>query len=150
MPDYLAHEIDPETIRISVDVPFMEHLSELIYRARNKARASRKVVAISHYTKVEEPLIAGDTPTTSEMISFRDYEPEFFAKGVHQCPQNADADWEQQHKQARPFPSILVDESGAVAVAKPGLCDGCVHNLHRKTQGHCTGLRFTPLLEVQQ
>ena len=148
MSAYRFDEIDPTTIHLNVDVPFVEHLASLVYQAKLKARMHGKIVLVHHVEEVTPSDIEGGSPTVTDLIRFRDYEKDFFDSGYHQCPRNADATWEELNKRPRPFPSILVDETGQVVVSKPSLCDSCVFGLQRKVQGHCDGRKFKALPEV--
>lgn len=142
---YLPHEIDPETLHIAVNAPLLEHLAEGVHVAVGLARARNKVVLIHHIR--EEGLLdpTGALITSTDSIVFRDHDPAFFAKREIQCPREADAQWEAQHDEARPFPSIIVQPTGAIAVSKPNLCDSCVFRLARATTGSCAFRQFTPL-----
>jgi hypothetical protein len=145
---YAPEEIDPETLHLSVDVPFMEHLAGLIYQARWRARTQHKVVLVHHDVEMVPAAVEGGSPTTRQVIGYVDREPDLFAKATLQCPRAADAEWEAQHQRPRPFPSILVNPQGQVAVSKPGLCAQCVFGLSRQVTGHCDRRQFTPLPEV--
>lgn len=170
---YGPDEIDPETIRITVDAPFLENLQDLTEKAIRRARYDNKVAVVHHYRELKyadvpapepgadvvpdavaaEPAVVG----YQDFVGFRDYEPDMFEKGEFQCPRDADAEWEAQNKAPRPFPSIMVARdlkdpaSGkvSVVVSKPSLCDSCEHSLSRKLKGMCPGLRFTPLQQLQ-
>ena len=154
---YLDHEIDPESVHISVNVPFMAHLEDLVQMAVYLAQRG-KVVAISHD---QDQVVADDgTVRLVDVIGYRDFEPDWFEKRDLLCPRDADLEWERQQAEAgnprpRPFPSILVKPPkipGAAAqlvVSKPSLCEGCVHWLGRALSGTCVGKAFTPLTEAR-
>lgn len=162
MPLFTPDQIDPETIRITVDAPFLENLQALTQQAIEKARFGKKVALIHHYRQDLYETLPEDAPADAapsivgyqDWVGFRDYEPDFFEKGEYQCPRDADGQWENEHGgKPRPFPSIMVTadprdpDSGRVeiVVSKPSLCDSCVHGLSRKIAGHCIGLRFESL-----
>lgn len=144
MPRYLADQIDPATLHLVVDQPFLEHLEELTQRAVAIAQFQQLIVLIHHQTVEEEN-------TTKEKLVYRTHAPEVFHKGLIRCPRDADALWEQQNGKPRYFPSILVEptqplwSAPAVVVSKPSLCEGCVHYLHRQTAGDCHGLAYQSL-----
>lgn len=146
MSNYLPHEIDPETLRVAVDVPFMDHLKNLMDKAMDLSRRG-KVVSIYHQHDPAYTNEAGEEVAAADHIGYRDYEPDFFNKGYFLCPRDADAEFEVQNKSSRPFPSIII-EDGKPIVSKPGLCDQCEHRLHRATKGNCQGLRFKALAKV--
>ena len=144
MPRYLADQIDPATLHLVVDQPFLDHLEELTQRAVAIAQFQQLVVLIHHQTVEEEG-------TIKEKLVYRTYAPEMFAKGLVRFPRDADALWEQQNQRPRYFPSILVAptqpmwSAPEVVVSKPSLCEGCQHYLHRQTTGDCHGLAYQAL-----
>ena len=148
MPEYLPGDVDASTIHLTIDAPFRENLEGLIYMARVKARTMNKVVLVYHELQQGAVVVEGVSPQVHEVIAVKDFEPDFFNKLVLQCPRAADIEFEEQQKKPRPFPSILVNPQGKVAVSKPSLCDSCVHRLQKGAFGHCHQLQFTPLAEV--
>lgn len=144
MPRYLADQIDPSTLHLVVDQPFLDHLEELTQRAVAIAQFQQLIVLIHHQSVEEENQV-------KEKLVYRTYAPENFHKGLIRCPRDADALWEKQNQRPRYFPSILVEprqplwSAPEVVVSKPSLCEGCVHRLHRATQGDCHGLAYQAL-----
>ena len=159
MPEFRdVFQIDPEGVRIDVDVDFIAHLEELTMRALEAVVFEGKYVVIHHETVVDElvdPFTQEYSTEVSEKLHYRDFEPEFFVNGHFQCPRDADLEWQEQQEaltgkaSPRPWPSIMVypGPTGApeAVVANPSLCDGCMHRLRRAQVGQCYGLRYEPI-----
>jgi hypothetical protein len=141
MPRYLEFDIDPETVRIDADVPFLEHLEEAVQTGIARATRKNKFVLIFFHEATVEEL--DGTVKTYPSVAYLDKEPDFFAKDEYQCPEYADEEWARQNltpagePQPRPFPSIMIRPDGRVITSKPSLCEGCVHRLAKARDGHC-------------
>ena len=125
---FLPHEIDPETIHVTLDYPVQETLEGAAQLAGMTARTYKKYVMVNY-----------DDETSSLKIKSSD--PEMFHKGFFQCPRDADAHTEPLTG-PRPTPSILACPDGSVVVSKPSLCDSCIWRLQRAVKGNCHGNRF--------
>lgn len=137
---------DPTTVRVTVDVPFLEHLEEMCQRAVELA-SSRKYALIYH-AHVEDEDEAGNL-VTRERLVVEDQEPWYFENKPIQCPRDADAIAEA-NGEPKAFPSMLFrprkHERGVeVVVSRPSLCDECVHKLCRLSQGNCFDKQFERL-----
>jgi hypothetical protein len=152
MPRYLEFDIDPETVRINADVPFLEHLEEAVQTGIARATRKNKFVLIFFHEATVEEL--DGTFKTYPSVAYLDKEPDFFAKDYFQCPKEADDEWSLQNldgsgnPQPRPFPSIMIRPDGRVITSKPSLCDGCIHRLSRARDGHCAYKAYTSLPEI--
>lgn len=131
---FLEHEIDPSTVRVSVDVPFLEHLEELVQIATYKALIHQKTSTIY-----------ADKDESGHHITYRDYDQQAFESQTIQCPQEADALWLEQQGEPRPFPSIVVKPPQSVIVSKPSLCEGCIYRLEKNVVGHCHNKHYKAL-----
>lgn len=149
MPAFLPHEIDPEAFFVEVNVPFLEHLEDLVQMGLELARERGKVVLI--YQDKEERETDEGVVYGQDVIAYRDYEPDWFAKCTFNCPKDADDSWSAQnldsagHPKPRPFPSMLITPQQGLVVSKPSLCEGCVHRVSRGVTGNCHGKAFEPL-----
>lgn len=148
MPQYLPYEIDPESIHVEgVNAPLLEHLEQLVQMAMELARDRNKVVLI--YQDQDERFKEDGTSYLQDVIAYRDYEPDWFAKCHFNCPKAADDVWSEQNDgKPRPFPSMLVTPQQGLVVSKPSLCDGCVNGFSRRMGGDCIGKAFEPLPDL--
>ena len=130
---YQPDEIDPETIKATVNAPLRENLEGIIQAARVRALMQKCYVTIMHEVKDGE-----------EKIGILSHDPAFYERMPIQCPRMADIQYEIEFGKPRPFPTIVINPKGEVVVSKPSLCGGCANRL-RQTVFGCQSIQFEPL-----
>lgn len=128
---YKPNEIDPETIYLTLDAPVKENLEGLISIAKVRALKFNCYVMIYH--------------DEEQGYAVKSIDTFMFTKGSVQCPRQADANYEEEFKKPRPFPSILIKPNGEVIVSKPSLCNSCTFRLSKTIFGCNNGNQFTEL-----
>lgn len=131
-------EIDPITLLHKDSYDIKDNLMGLIDIAKYKAKYKSEYITIN---------IDYDNHG-NESFRVRSYPIKDFESGHIQCPQDADEAFRKQYKEQREIPSVLVTPSAEVQIAKPSLCEGCQHRLHRAMVGDCHGLQFRKLESV--
>lgn len=137
----LPEDIDPATLHHKDSYDIKENLLGIINIVKYKAKYKSEYITIN---------IDFDNHG-NESFRIRSYPVEDFESGYIQCPQDADESFKKQNNGfMREIPSVLVKPDAEVQVAKPSLCEGCQHRLHRAMVGDCHGLQFKSLESVYE